>query len=104
MGSFKLHVAINSPFTSHPVASFSFLLSLYIDLNFMSNSRHNTQRCNEYPPKVTAYTKPLVNDTLNTNFNISNEELHNMYASPNIIRIIESRRMRWAGNVQTRNA
>jgi hypothetical protein len=28
-----------------------------------------------------------------------NEELHNLYSSPSIIRIISSRRMRWAGHV-----
>jgi hypothetical protein len=28
-----------------------------------------------------------------------NEELHNVYASPNIIRVIKWRRMRWAGQV-----
>jgi hypothetical protein len=28
-----------------------------------------------------------------------NEELHNLYSSPSIIRIIKSRRMRWAGRV-----
>jgi hypothetical protein len=28
-----------------------------------------------------------------------NEELHNLYRSPSIIRIIKSRRMRWAGHV-----
>jgi hypothetical protein len=28
-----------------------------------------------------------------------NEELHNMNASPSIIRMIKSRRMRWAGQV-----
>jgi hypothetical protein len=28
-----------------------------------------------------------------------NEELHNLYSSPNIIRIIKSRMMRWAGHV-----
>jgi hypothetical protein len=28
-----------------------------------------------------------------------NEELHNLYLSPNIIRMITSRRMRWAGRV-----
>jgi hypothetical protein len=28
-----------------------------------------------------------------------NEELHNLCSSPNIFRIIKSRRMRWAGNV-----
>jgi hypothetical protein len=30
---------------------------------------------------------------------LHNEELHNMYYSPSIIRIIKSRRMRWAGLV-----
>jgi hypothetical protein len=29
----------------------------------------------------------------------SNEELHNLYSSPSIIRIIKSRRMRWTGHV-----
>jgi uncharacterized membrane protein len=28
-----------------------------------------------------------------------NEELHNLYSSPNIIRVAKSRRMRWAGHV-----
>jgi hypothetical protein len=28
-----------------------------------------------------------------------NEELHNLYSSSSIIRIIKSRRMRWAGHV-----
>jgi hypothetical protein len=35
-------------------------------------------------------------------------ELHNLYSSPSIIRMIKSRRMRWAGHVarirETRNA
>jgi hypothetical protein len=29
---------------------------------------------------------------------LHNEELHKLYSSPSIIRIIKSRRMRWAGN------
>jgi transcription termination factor 2 len=37
-----------------------------------------------------------------------NEELHNLYPLPNIIRMIKSRRLRWAGHVarmvETRNA
>jgi hypothetical protein len=28
-----------------------------------------------------------------------NEELHNLYASPNIFRVIKSRRMRWTAHV-----
>jgi hypothetical protein len=30
---------------------------------------------------------------------LHNEEIHNLYSSPSIIRIIRSRRMRWAGHV-----
>jgi hypothetical protein len=31
--------------------------------------------------------------------NLHNEELHNLYSSPSIIRMIKSRRMRYAGHV-----
>jgi len=30
---------------------------------------------------------------------LHNEEIHNLYASPNFIRAIKSRRMTWAGDV-----
>jgi hypothetical protein len=30
---------------------------------------------------------------------LRNEELHNLYTSPNIIRVIKSRRIRWAEHV-----
>jgi hypothetical protein len=30
---------------------------------------------------------------------LHNKELHDLYSTPNIIRIIKSRRMRWAGHV-----
>jgi hypothetical protein len=30
---------------------------------------------------------------------LHNDELHGMYSSPNIVRVIKSRRMRWAGHV-----
>ena len=30
---------------------------------------------------------------------LHNEELKNLYSSPNIVRVIKSRRMRWAGHV-----
>jgi hypothetical protein len=30
---------------------------------------------------------------------LHNEELHNMYCWPSVIRMIKSRRMRWAGHV-----
>ena len=31
--------------------------------------------------------------------NVSNEELHGLYRSPNIVRVIKSRRLRWTGHV-----
>ena len=30
---------------------------------------------------------------------LHNEEIHNLYRLPNIVRLIKSRRLRWAGNV-----
>jgi hypothetical protein len=30
---------------------------------------------------------------------LHNDELHSLYSSPNIVRVIKSRRVRWAGNV-----
>jgi hypothetical protein len=30
---------------------------------------------------------------------LHNEELHNLYSSPSIIRMIKSRMMRWAGHI-----
>jgi acyl-coenzyme A synthetase/AMP-(fatty) acid ligase len=30
---------------------------------------------------------------------LHNEEIHDMYSSPTIVRVIKSRRMRWAGHV-----
>jgi hypothetical protein len=30
---------------------------------------------------------------------LHNEDLHNLYASPNVVRVIKQRRMRWAGHV-----
>jgi hypothetical protein len=30
---------------------------------------------------------------------LHNDEIHSLYSSPNIVRVIKSRRMRWAGHV-----
>jgi hypothetical protein len=30
---------------------------------------------------------------------LHNDELHSLYSSPNIVRVIKSRRMRWTGHV-----
>jgi hypothetical protein len=35
---------------------------------------------------------------------LHNEELHNLYSLPNIIKMIKSRKMRWAGHVARRRA
>jgi hypothetical protein len=33
---------------------------------------------------------------------LHNDELHSLYSSPNIVKVIKSRRMRWAGHVAHR--
>jgi hypothetical protein len=35
---------------------------------------------------------------------LHNEELHHLYSSPSVIRVIKSRRMRWAGHVARKRA
>jgi hypothetical protein len=30
---------------------------------------------------------------------LHNDELHSLYSSPNIVRVVKSRRMKWAGHV-----
>jgi hypothetical protein len=36
---------------------------------------------------------------IDTSYCLHNEELNDLYPSPNVIRVIKSRRMRWAGHV-----
>jgi hypothetical protein len=42
---------------------------------------------------------PIRDDVMGDWRKLHNEELHNLYSSPDIIRMIKSRRMRWTGNV-----
>jgi hypothetical protein len=42
---------------------------------------------------------PKTDEVIGSWRKLHNEELHNLYCSPSIIRIIKSRRMRWAGQV-----
>jgi hypothetical protein len=42
---------------------------------------------------------PKRDDVTGDSRKLHTEELHNLYSSPNIIRMIKSRRMRWAGHV-----
>jgi hypothetical protein len=42
---------------------------------------------------------PKINDVMEGWRKLHNEELHGLYSLPSMIRMITSRRMRWAGHV-----
>jgi hypothetical protein len=42
---------------------------------------------------------PKMDELIGSWRKLHNEELHNLYCSPSIIKNIKSRRMRWAGHV-----
>jgi hypothetical protein len=42
---------------------------------------------------------PETDKTIRDWRSLHNEELHKLYSSPIIVRVIQSRRMRWAGHV-----
>jgi hypothetical protein len=42
---------------------------------------------------------PKMNEVVEGWRKLDNEALHNLYSSPSVIRMIKSRRMRWAGHV-----
>jgi hypothetical protein len=68
--------------------------------------RHRT--CTrEHWNKITLFVQHYKDEVTGGWRKLYNEELHNLYSSPNTIRMIKSRRMRWAGHVarmETRNA
>ena len=72
-----------------PLASqvFLYFFSLQVcDLNFLGSLS----------------SSPIFGSTRNENGEwrrLHNEELHSLYRSPNIVRVIKSRRLRWAGHV-----
>jgi hypothetical protein len=43
--------------------------------------------------------RPMRDEVTGERRKLHNEELRDLYSSPSIIRLIESRRMRWAGHV-----
>jgi len=43
--------------------------------------------------------RPKRNEVTKQCRKIHNQDLHDLYSSPNIVRVVKSRRMRWAGHV-----
>jgi hypothetical protein len=56
----------------------------------------SSRRENRVPRRIFG---PKRNEVIGSWRNLHNEELHNLYCSPSIIRIMKSMEMRWAGHV-----
>jgi hypothetical protein len=49
--------------------------------------------------RVLRIFRPKKDEVTGERKKLYNEELNNLYSSPNIVRVIKSRRKRWAGHV-----
>jgi hypothetical protein len=67
-------------------------------LNSGNACYHSVQNLRVFENKVLRIFGPKRDGVTGGWRKLHNEELHNLYASPSIIRIITSRRMRWAGH------
>ena len=47
---------------------------------------------------------PIMDEVTKEWKKLHNKELNDLYSSPNIVRVIKSRRMRWAGHVARRGS
>jgi hypothetical protein len=52
----------------------------------------------EFPRRISK-DRPKWDEVTGSSRKLHYEELHNLYSSPSIIRMMKSRRMRWAGHV-----
>jgi len=52
-----------------------------------------------YPKTVCVIFGPRRDEVTGECWRLHNEELNDLYSSPNIVRVIKARRMRWAGHV-----
>jgi hypothetical protein len=53
----------------------------------------------EYRLRVLDNREPRRDEVTGSWRKLHNEELHKLYSSPSIIRLIKSRRIRWAGHI-----
>jgi hypothetical protein len=66
---------------------------------YVTNNWHGTLAENSRNLRLDSQYRSLVMPVHYFIYKPHNEELHNLYSSPSIIRIIKSTRMRWAGHV-----
>ena len=68
-------------------------------MNTEINVRYNNNNNNNNNRVLRRIFRPKRDGVTGEWRKLHNEELNDLYSSPNIVRVIKSRRMRWAGHV-----
>ena len=82
-------------------------LSLFNYQDDARSNKHKIHNNNSFPVPSRVFTNAVLRGIFGPKRDevgwecrkLHNEELNELYCSPNIVRVIKSRKMRWAGNV-----
>jgi hypothetical protein len=75
------------------------LIGIVVPISFYNIVKHNVHKLRVFENRLLRIYGPKRDGVTGEWRKLYDKELHNLYSLPSIIRIIKSRRMRWAGHV-----